>query len=290
MSALQKYSIREIKQRLEENCFPFSGITELGSTEFHFLKPSFYAGVVMHTGSRIRPELMDAMLVKRENRFREEDPYADVFIREMPIRIIARDSRFEYDLNRENETCIYPYGDLKYGMDIWKRPLTADEKGPAILKHQEFHDLIDLLIHMLMKKNRHALIFDMHTYCYQRDGKRIWHEDPNPEINIGSKAVNREIFGKAINTFMESLSGQTIDGHPVRIVENEVFMGGYLSRKLSKTWFKNVLVLAVEYKKIFMNEWTGEVFPEILKELLNNFNMAALDLTKSWTSEGHSPP
>jgi len=45
MKILNHLSIPEIEKKLENNEFPFSGITLYGSIEFHFLQPSFYAGV-----------------------------------------------------------------------------------------------------------------------------------------------------------------------------------------------------------------------------------------------------
>jgi hypothetical protein len=290
MAALQTYSLQQIEQRLGENCLPFSGITELGSAEFHLLKPCSCAAVVMHTGSRIRPELMEAMVVEQEDRFREEDPYADVFVRDLPIRIIARDSRFEYDLNRVRRMCIYPYGEKKFGMDVWKRELEEQEKAPALYKHQEFHNLVDLVMKFLLKKMRFVVVFDMHTYCYQRNSKPEWYEDPNPEINLGTRAVNRKLFGEVIHTFMNNLKGQTINNHIVRVEENRVFKGGYLSRRLSRKWHDEVLVMAIEYKKIFMNEWSGEVYPDVLASLVEHFDSAARKLIRSTRRLSRSLP
>ena len=56
MSLLKTYSLTEIGQCLKDEKYPISGITELGSTEFHFKEPSEYLGVALHNGSRIRPE------------------------------------------------------------------------------------------------------------------------------------------------------------------------------------------------------------------------------------------
>ena len=281
MSALQRYSLQEIQKRLNEGSFPFSGISGQGSCEFHFDKPSFHAGVVMHAGSRIRPELSDALSVKKADRFREEDPYMDAFIRDFPIRIIALDSRFEYDLNREPHRAIYPFGQPKWGLKVWNRELTRDERMLSLRKHREFHDLVDLVTRYLLQQNRYALIFDLHSYCYQRKKQHTWFDDPKPEINLGTKPVNKKLFRKAIERFLEDLSGVRIENHPVRVAENEVFPGGYLSRRLSKEWYKSVLVLALEYKKIFMDECTGELYREILDTLVHSFRGASDNLVRS---------
>jgi N-formylglutamate amidohydrolase len=275
MPALRKYPLSEIERRLQHGVLPFSGISEKGSCEFHFREPSYYAGVVLHAGSRIRHEIMDAMAVPRSDRFREEDPFMDAFVRELPIQLIARDSRFEYDLNREPDRAFYPFDSLKWGMRIWCRELSSEKMEPSLAKHREFHDLLDLVTGHMLRQNRFAVIFDMHSYCYQREKKRPWYEDPRPEINLGTKAVNRELFRDAIESFLEYLSGTMIGGHPVRAAENEIFKGGYLSRRISSQWHERVLVLALEYKKIFMDEWSGEVYKDILSELVKDFRRAA---------------
>jgi hypothetical protein len=280
MPVLKTHTLGEIERKLRENRLPFSGITELGSSEFHFTEPSSAAGIVMHAGSRMRPELADLIMPGSEDRYREEDPFADAFIEGLPLRIIARDSRFEYDLNREEESCIYPFGEQKYGLDIWSRPLTDREQEPALLKFREFYQLVDLVLEYMLGRNRKVLIFDLHTYCYQRLGKATWYEDPNPEINIGTGAVNHGIFSGAIQTFISDLAGVRIEQHPVRVAENAVFQGGYLSRRLSKAWHDRVLVLAIEYKKIFMDEWTGELYPDRLEQLVARFRKASDNMIK----------
>ena len=82
MSELKKYSLAEIGQSLKDGKYPISGITRLGSAEFYFQEPASYLGVALHNGSRIRPELVEAIEVEQEGRFREEDPYTDYFLHE----------------------------------------------------------------------------------------------------------------------------------------------------------------------------------------------------------------
>ena len=281
MAALRRFSLPEIQKRLINGSLPFSGITEQGSSEFHFQEPAFYAGIVMHAGSRIRSGIKEVLSVSRVDRFREEDPYMDAFVREFPIQIIARDSRFEYDLNREPHRSVYPPDQLKWGMKIWCGDISPEERELSLVKHQEFQDLVDLVIDFILGQNRYALIFDMHSYCYQREERGAWFDDPRPEINLGTKPVNRELFRDAIESFLDDLSSARIGNHPVRAAENEIFLGGYLSRRLSKAWHDDVLVLALEYKKIFMDEWTGEIYREILDELVQGFRAASGKLISS---------
>ena len=68
----------------------------------------------------------------------------------------------------------------------------------TLKKHQEFHDLVDLVIEYMLEQYNHLFVYDMHSYCYQRKKKQQWFEDSRPEINLGTVAVNRELFTPVI--------------------------------------------------------------------------------------------
>ena len=271
---LNPYSLNEIEEKLWNGELPFSGITELGSSEFHFEAPSFHAGVSMHSGNRVRKEILENLAVSKEDRYREEDPFMDRFISDFPIRICGRDSRFEYDLNRNPYRSLYDYDKPQWGLKVWNRELTEEERLRSIKKHREFHALLEMVCRYLLKQHKYALLFDMHAYCYQREKKQTWQEDERPEINIGTGAVNRKIFDPAITCFKSNLRRTKIDDRPLRISENEIFSGGYLSRHLSRIFNERLLVLALEYKKIFMDEWTGTLYQDVLDNLIRDFNLA----------------
>jgi hypothetical protein len=228
----------------------------------------------MHSGHRVRSELLNLLAVDEADRFREEDPFMDRFISELPIRIYGRDSRFEYDLNRNPYRAIYEFDRPEWGLKVWNQGIPEEDRIHSLRKHREFHELLELVCRYLLHQNRHALIFDLHAYCYQREKRRAWYEDKRPEINIGTGAVNREIFEPAISCFTSNLRRTRINGHPLRISENEIFLGGYLSRHLSRIYHEHLLVLALEYKKIFMNEWTGELYQDVIDMLIRDFNRA----------------
>ena len=271
---LRQYSLNEIKEKLWNGELPFSGITELGSSEFHFEAPAFHAGVSMHSGHRVRKEILEILAVSEEDRYREEDPFMDRFISDFPIRICGKDSRFEYDLNRNPYRTLYDYDKPKWGLNVWRREVTDEERAFSIKKHREFHELLEMVCSYLLQQHRYALLFDLHAYCYQRETRQAWHEDEGPEINIGTGAVNREIFEPAITCFKSNLRRTKISDRPLRISENKIFFGGYLSRHLSRIFHERLLVLALEYKKIFIDEWTGTLYQDVLDKLTRDFNRA----------------
>ncbi len=274
MNELVSYSLEEIKIKLVNHDFPFSGITKSGTAEFHFEKPACYAGIALHAGHNVRPEILPLFALSEEERFRDEDPYTHLFIKDFPIRVIALDSRFEYDLNRERHRCIYDTYVEKWGLNVWQKKPCEEIKKRSREKYDEFYGLMDILSEFLALHNPYTVMYDMHSFCYQRERQKAWQQDPRPEINIGTKAANRDFFAPVINRLKKELSETRIRGRKIRVAENEVFSGGYLSRRISRKYFNQILVLSLEYKKIFMNEITGIFYPEVLNLLVSDFRRA----------------
>ena len=280
MEPLRSYHLDEIGRRLKKREYPFSGISQLGSTEFHFRAPSRYLGVALHSGDAVRAELSDVMAVSPYDRFRDEDPYTERFIEEFPLQIIACDSRFEYDLNWEQEQAIYASDEKKWGLQVWNRELTKGEKRITYSKFMEFHKILDIVVESMLEKDFPAVLFDIHSFCYQRERKIRWFDDEKPEINLGTRFINRRFFSPLVDCFLEGISATRIDGHPVRVVENGLFPGGYLTRKYAERYKHEVLVLAIEYKKIFMDESTGKFYEKNFQVLKNNFLYARDQMVK----------
>jgi N-formylglutamate amidohydrolase len=265
---MKKYTPREIRELLKERNFPLNGITELETARFSLREPAGMLGVALHPGHRVRPEMQDIMEVTGQQRFLEEDPYTDRFVKDFPMHLVALDSRFEYDLNREREAAVYPYGEKKWGLQVWKRPLTEEELEKTYLKHREFHEILEMIIEHILEHQRIAIVFDIHSFCYQRERKLDWWKDENSELNLGTRSIDRKHFAPLIDRFLERISRTSINGHRIRVAENEIFPGGYLTRKFARSHRKTVLVLAIEYKKIFMDEHTGRLDEKTLETLV----------------------
>ena len=156
---------------------------------------------------------------------------------------------------------------------MWNQPLTLEEIDRSITKYDEFHELMDIVTAYLLKQNRYGVIFDLHSYNYQREEKVPWQMNEKPVINIGTGSVNRNLFGDVIDDLLFSLNGLPIAGHPISVGENVVFKGGGLSRRLSPIYYDQLLFLAVEFKKIFMDEWSGRLYEDILGQLMDAFSL-----------------
>ena len=123
----------------------------------------------------------------------------------------------------------------KWGLKVWNRPLTPDEIDTTHNKYREFHALIDLVVGNILEHYGSALMFDIHSFCYQREERLNWWEDDKPEINLGTRSINREYFSPLVNIFLDNVSEIQMDGHILRVGENVLFPGGYLTRKYANS-------------------------------------------------------
>lgn len=61
----------------------------------------------VHAGHDLRPAVATLMTLDERTRRREEDPFTDLLIEEVPTRFVVHRSRFEIDLNRPRERAVY---------------------------------------------------------------------------------------------------------------------------------------------------------------------------------------
>ncbi len=223
-----------------------------------------YICTAIHDGHRLRNEIVGNCALSDAERFYEEDPYTGEFISAMPITVTGCDSRYEYDLNRAPETAIY---EEAWGKVVWNTPLTDEQKAQSLEKHNSFYRVISALYKRVIKHHGGCLVYDIHSYNYKRKN------DNTPDFNIGTEQLNTDKYGDVINHWNDELNTITIANHEIRSAIDEVFYGRGYQATIAKD-FDNTLVLPTEFKKIFMNELTGEVDNDVISELKPRFEQA----------------
>lgn len=264
---LSSFSLEEVLFKIE-NGIHFEA--EICSGAF-YIKIEDYVPFVscsIHNGHRLRPELQKKCSLSEAERLYEEDPQTYEFISSMPIVLSANDSRYEYDLNRDKDNCIY---EDAWGKKVWNTALNQDEKNISINKYQSFYKILDALLVKLKSKYKSIIVYDIHSYNY----KRI--ETESPVFNIGTENIDIKTYSKDINYWLRQLRKIQLPGIEMSVEENAVFKGrGYLLKHITKN-HRNVLVLATEVKKIYCNENTGEFYPHIINEISRQFKKAIIN-------------
>ncbi len=220
-----------------------------------------YVCTAIHNGGNIRKELRDKIALTKFERWQEEDPFTGEFISSLPIRIIAHDSRYEYDLNRDPDSCVY---DKAWGKEVWSSKLTKKEIEFSKRKHRNYYKVLDALVHKLENMFDSCLIFDIHSYNFQRI------EKDSPTFNVGTRHISKR-YRTYIDEWVKNLSSIELPFVTNQTKENDVFFGEGYQLKYIKNNFKNTLVLATEIKKMYIDEQSGDTYPEIIQALKEEF-------------------
>jgi hypothetical protein len=102
-------------------------------------------------------------------------------------------------------------------------------------------------------------LLDIHSYNHRREGPSAPPADPatHPEVNLGTGSMSRERWAPLVDRFQRDLAAERIDGVALDTRENVKFMGGQFPRWVNQRYPGTGCALAIEFKKTFMDEWTG---------------------------------
>jgi hypothetical protein len=103
------------------------------------------------------------------------------------------------------------------------------------------------------------VVLDIHSYNHRRDGPDAAPaaRAANPDVNVGTGSVDRSVWGGLIDSFMLDLASRL--PAEASVAENVRFKGGHFSNWVNERYRDRGCCLALEFKKTFMDEWTGAV-------------------------------
>ncbi|MGB3643435.1 MAG: N-formylglutamate amidohydrolase [Mesorhizobium sp.] len=214
----------------------------------------------IHNGHAVRAGVEALMAISADDRMREEDPFTEFVTRDVPNRIAVHRSRFEIDLNRPRDAAVYLSPEQAWGLDIWQQDPPADGIERSLEVHDEYYAMLRQVLRGIQKSHGRFVVLDVHSYNHRRDGPGSAVSDPSgaPEINIGTFSMDRKRWSHVVDPFMNALEAFEFDGHHVDVRENIAFEGrGEQTRFIHDTFPETGCAIAVEFKKFFMDEWTG---------------------------------
>lgn len=273
---MHRCSIDEILQKIQ-NEESFEAVAE----DYSFtLKVEDYVPYVcgaVHDGHQFRKSLWDNCTHTQYERWYEEDPCTKAMVQSHPIVIAGCDSRFEYDLNRSPETAVYKDA---WGKELWKEPLLEKEKQISLNKHLNFYRVVKVLIEKLESKYPKILVFDMHSYNWKRWDREV------PIWNLGTININNNRFGALAEQWRERLENMVLPINMQTTAKiNDTFQGnGYFLKYITRN-FDNTLVLATEISKVYCDEHTGIIFPEVVRSVEEQFKIMVPKMVRAFEIE-----
>lgn len=257
---IQKLSVEEIISKIN-NEETFNAVANDDSFSIKIDAYVHYACGAVHDGHQFRKELWDNCLHTAYDRWYEEDPETKEMVKNNPIVIAGCDSRFEYDLNRAPQNAVYIDA---WGKRLWKEPLKESMRQKSIQKHHDFYKVVHALIHKLEEKFGVCIVYDMHSYNWKRWTREV------PTWNLGTSNINNNRFGKTVESW-RSILEKTPFAKDIKSTAkiNDTFQGnGYFLKYITQN-FNNTLVLATEIAKVYCDELSQIMYPEVVKSIEN---------------------
>lgn len=215
--------------------------------------------VAVHDGHDARREVRQLFALSDEERLREEDPFTGKWTTVAPTRIIACRSRFEVDLNRSRNNAVYRIPEDAWGLNIWKEPLSDEVLDRSLAEYDAFYENARTILSAVENQYGRFVVFDLHSYNHRRNGPNAQPADPdqNPQVNIGTGTMDRARWGQLVDRFIGDLRDFPFPGGNLDVRENVKFRGGRFSCWVHETFPQTGCAIAIEFKKFFMDEWTG---------------------------------
>ncbi len=222
----------------------------------------------IHAGHGLRPSIASRTALDDASRLREEDPFTDRLTAVGGSTVVVHCSRFEVDLNRPREASVYLTPGDAWGLDLWREPVSEEDVARSRQLYDDFYAELGRRLDVLAARGP-FVVLDLHSYNHRRDGADATPApvDANPEVNVGTGSLGRDRWRDLANRFIDELGRREVAGHRLDVRENVRFQGGELSRWVNGRYDARGCALAIEFKKVFMDEWTGAVDDRHLDEL-----------------------
>lgn len=236
----------------------------------------------IHGGHYLRPEVGRLTALDDAERLREEDPYTGEWTAIGDSRAVVHRSRFEVDLNRDRECSVYLEPSDCWNLQVRSAPLPAEVVEESRALHDRFYAELGALLQDTQDRFGRFVLLDLHTYNHRRDGPDAPSADPasNPDVNIGTGSVDRQAWGGLVDRLIYDLQGFEVNGEALDVRENVKFVGAHLVEWVN-SHFPGGCAVAIEVKKIFMDEISGELDPTAHKQVHRALEGAASGC-RSW--------
>ena len=248
--------------------------------------PGPIVATAIHDGHELRPEVADAMALPDDERLREEDPFTGQAVTGVPTHIVVHRSRFEFDLNRAADEAVYCTPEQCWGLNVWHEPPEKAFVDSSLAIHAAYYRMLgDLLDEVAAEHGRFVLI-DVHSYNHRRDGSdaNAMPQSEAPDINIGTFSMPREQWAFLLDPLMAEMRRFDFNGRKLDVRENVAFQGkGEQTRFVHERYPDKGCAIALEFKKFFMDEWSGQPDPAELaamREFITFAAQVATDLLK----------
>ena len=220
----------------------------------------------IHAGSELRPEVAALSALDPAARRREEDPYTGEWTAVAGNRCVFHRSRFEVDVNRPRAGAVYEQPEDCWGLQPWLADPPAELVAESVALYDRFYAELFAVCEQLVHRWGRFVVLDLHSYNHRRLGPDAPPADPagNPDVNVGTATIDPARWGGLVEGFLGDVGRAGLDAR-----ENVRFEGATLAAEIHRRFPETGCCLAIDVKKIYLDEHTGVLDPDAHAQIGN---------------------
>lgn len=166
---------------------------------------------------------------------------------------------------------MYQKAEDAWGLKVWKEPLSQEMVQRSRSLYHEFYEAVFIQIQQLIDVHGFAIVYDIHSYNHRREGadKSAARQEENPDIDVLTSGIQMEHWRPVLDRFMQTLKEYPFPGGALDVREEVRFTGklSHFMQRILHRFQEKVFVPSIEFKKIYMDEWTNELYADKLDHL-----------------------
>ena len=199
------------------------------------------------------------MNITEAQRLRDEDPHTGRLTAVGDAKLVVDTSRFEVDMNRRCARSVYLTPADAWGLEVWRDEPGDEELERSRAIHDAFYEAMGKFFERVEKEYGAFVVLDLHSYNHVPDGPDGDPADPvqNPVVIVGTGNTDGVRWRTLIERFIGDLAAFDTGTESLDVRENVKFTGGDFTRWVHGRFPTSSCCLTVEFKKTFMDEWSG---------------------------------
>ena len=227
----------------------------------------------IHDGHHVRSEVTGFLAVDGRTRRREEDPHTAELTTIVDTRLVVHRSRFELDVNRERSAAIYQKPADAWHIQVLNRRYEPVTLNTSLAQYDAFYKMLKKTLDDMVEQHGKVVVLDFHSYNYRRGGPS--HPADNPakstEIELGINPFHRPYSSSLIDRFKSDLRKYNLSGRKLDVRENVRYGFGWMNEWINDHYPEKVCPISIELKKTFMDEWSGALNENKLRDYKHAF-------------------
>jgi hypothetical protein len=141
----------------------------------------------------------------------------------------------------------------------------------SLAEYDAFYDEARRVLKGLAARHGRFVVFDLHSYNHRRTGPGAGFDSQSkhPDVNIGTGSLDRARWAPVVDRITSELRDCENLGRRLDVRENVKFLGGNLTRWINDEFSGTGCSIAIEFKKFFMDEWSGQLYVDIHRGILH---------------------